>query len=329
MLRKLVLVVISAVVLIGAGVYAVFQLSPWPSVLLIRHRFDRNSAEPAQSIAPLVPKGVSAQLGLSYAPGDRDALFDVFEPANAQSRLPAVVWVHGGGFVASSRSAMSGYLQVLAARGFVTIAIDYSLAPEAGFPTPVRQTDAALTYIVTNAERFNIDPKRIFLAGDSAGAQIAAQTALIISDPNYARQMAIVPGMERVALRGVVLFCGLYDPTSLNFRGSYGGFMRTLIWAYLGTRDPHDPRVRELSLTPHVTAACPSVFISVGNADPLAPQSVAFAEALRAKGVEVDALFFPQDHDPLLEHEYQVLLSTDAGRLAFDRLVAFLTAHAK
>jgi acetyl esterase/lipase len=60
--------------------------------------------------------------------------------------------------------------------------------------------------------------------------------------------------------------------------------MRTLIWAYLGTRDPHDPRVRELSLTPHVTAACPSVFISVGNADPLAPQSVAFAEALRAKG---------------------------------------------
>jgi acetyl esterase len=141
--------------------------------------------------------------------------------------------------------------------------------------------------------------------------------------------MAIAPGMERVALRGVVLFCGLYDPTSLNFRGSYGEFMRTLLWAYLGTRDPHDPRMRELSLTPRVTAAYPSVFISVGNADPLAPQSVAFAEALRAKGVQVDALFFPQDHDPPLEHEYQMLLSTDAGRLAFDRLVAFLTAHAK
>jgi acetyl esterase len=167
MLRKLVLVVISAVVLIGAGVYAAFQLSPWPSVLSIRRSFDRNSGEPAQSIAPLVPKGVSAQLGLSYAPGDRDALFDVFEPANAQAHLPAVVWVHGGSFVASSRSAMSGYLQVLAARGCVTIAIDYSLAPQARFPTPVRQADAALTYIVTNAERFNIDPKRIFLAGDS------------------------------------------------------------------------------------------------------------------------------------------------------------------
>jgi acetyl esterase len=53
------------------------------------------------------------------------------------------------------------------------------------------------------------------------------------------------------------------------------------------------------------------------------------AEALRAQGVDVDALFFPRDHDPSLGHEYQLLLSTDADRLAFDRAVAFLTARAK
>jgi acetyl esterase/lipase len=329
MLRKLVLVVISAGVLIGAGAYAAFKLSPWPSALLLRYSFEHGDAEATESIAPPEAKGVSAQRGLSYAPGDRDALFDVFVPANTNARLPAVIWVHGGGFVASSRSVISYYLQALAARGYVTIAIDYSRAPEARFPTPVRQTDAALTYLVANAERFNIDPERIFLAGDSAGAQIAAQTALIISDLSYARQMAIAPSMARAPLRGVVLFCGLYDPASLNFEASYGRLMRTIIWAYLGTRDPHDARVRELSVTPHITAAYPPVFISVGNADPLAPQSVAFAEALHVKGVEVDALFFPHNHDPPLEHEYQLLLSTDAGRLAFDRMVAFLTAHAK
>jgi acetyl esterase len=50
---------------------------------------------------------------------------------------------------------------------------------------------------------------------------------------------------------------------------------------------------------------------------------------LRAQGVDVDALFFPRDHDPSLGHEYQLLLSTDADRLAFDRAVAFLTARAK
>ena len=329
MLRTMALVLAGATVIIGAAAYAAFQLSPWPSVLLIRYAFHKGAVAASTSIASLVPKDVSVQRGLSYEASDQDALFDVFAPANAQGPLPAVVWVHGGGFVAGSRADLSNYLQILAARGFVIVAIDYALAPTARFPTPVRQTNAALAYIVANAKSFNIDPQRIFLAGDSAGAQIAAQTALIISDPGYARGMGIHPGIQRSSLRGVVLYCGPYDSTGLKFEGPFADFMRTVIWSYIGTRDPQDARVRDMAVTPHVTAAYPPVFISVGNADPLAPQSVAFAEALRARGVDVDALFFPSDHQPPLGHEYQLLLATDAGRLAFERSIAFLASHAK
>jgi acetyl esterase/lipase len=329
MLRKLVLIVVIGAVIVGAGVYAAFQLSPWPSVLLIRHAFAKGGAEAAASIAHLVPKDVSAQRDLHYMAGDPDALFDVFAPAGAQGPLPAVIWVHGGGFVAGSRSELSNYLQILAARGFVAVAIDYSLAPSAQFPTPVRQANAALAHIVANARRFKIDPERLFLAGDSAGAQIAAQTALVISDASYARRLGIDAGIARSALRGVVLFCGPYDPTSERPAGPLADFARTTLWSYLGTRSPDEAQVRQLAVTPHVTAAYPPAFVSVGNADPLAPQSVALAEALRAQGVEVDALFFPRDHDPPLRHEYQLLLATDAGRLSLDRAVAFLKAHAK
>jgi acetyl esterase len=105
--------------------------------------------------------------------------------------------------------------------------------------------------------------------------------------------------------------------------------MRTVIWSYVGTRDPHDPRVQLMSVTPHVSSAFPPTFISVGNANPLAPQSVVLAEALRSKSVEVDTLYFPKDHEPLQNHEYQLLLAIDAGRLAFDRSLAFLDAHAR
>jgi acetyl esterase len=329
MLRTVVLVLVGATAVIGAAVYASFQLSPWPSVLLIRYAFHKDAVAASASIASLVPKDVLAQRGLTYEAGDGSALFDVFAPANAPGALPAIVWVHGGGFVAGSRSDLSNYLQILASRGFVTVAVDYTLAPTARFPAPVRQTNAALAYVVANARRFNIDPERIFVAGDSAGAQIAAQTALIISDPSYAQGMGIEPGIERGSLRGVVLYCGPYDSTDLNFEGPFADFMRTVVWSYIGTRDPQDARVRGMAVTPHVTAAYPPVFISVGNADPLAPQSVAFAEALRARGVDTDALFFPPDHQPPLRHEYQLLLSTDAGRLAFERSVAFLKARAK
>jgi acetyl esterase/lipase len=329
MLTRIVLIAVGAIIVIGAVVYAAFQLSPWPSVWLIRDAFDKGAKDAAASISSIVPKGISAQYGLSYAPDQAEALFDVFVPDSAAATLPAVVWVHGGGFIAGSRSDLSGYLQVLAARGYVTVAIDYTPAPEARFPTPVRQTNAALAYIVANADRFHIDPNRIFLAGDSAGAQIAAQSALVISDPDYAKQLGIDPGIARPSLRGVVLFCGPYDPTIMEFGGPFARFMRTVLWSYVGTRDPNDPRVAAMAVIPHVTAAYPPAFISVGNADPLAPQSVALAEALNGQGVKVDALFFPADHQPPLNHEYQLRLSTDAGRLALDRAVAFLQTYAQ
>ncbi len=329
MLRKS---VTRAVVLLGAlalSVYAAFQLSPWPSVWLIRYAFKDGADEAIASTVPLIPAGVAGQLGLSYAPDEPDAKLDLFTSASARQPMPTVVWVHGGGFVGGTRSDLSGYLKILAGKGFATVAIDYSVAPEARFPTPVRQTNLALEHLVRSAARFKLDPQRIFLAGDSAGAHIAAQTALTISDADYARRLGIRPGLERAALRGLVLYCGPYDPTTMSFQGPFASFMRTVVWSYLGTRDPHDPRLAQLAVTPHVSAAYPPTFISVGNGDPLAPQSHAFAQALRARGVEVDALFFPPDHQPALGHEYQLLLTTDAAKLALERSVAFLNAHAK
>jgi acetyl esterase len=95
---------------------------------------------------------------------------------------------------------LSGYLQIPAARGFATVAIDFAHAI-GQFPTPVRQTNAAVAHVIVNTKSFNIHPERILVVGDSAGAQIAAQTALIISDANYARRTGIDPGMKRMSLR--------------------------------------------------------------------------------------------------------------------------------
>jgi acetyl esterase len=326
MLKKF-LVSAIVVLLVAISIYGAFQLSPWPSVWLIRHSFSNGAVSAEASIADLIPKGISASHDINYAPGNRAALLDIYAPADAQGSLPAVVWVHGGGFVAGSRTELSGYLQILAERGFVVVAIDYTPAPEAQFPTPLRETNAALAYVIAHATEHQIDPRRIFLAGDSAGAQIAAQTALLISDPSYAQRLGVAPGMARESLRGAVLFCGPYDPSALDWEGSFAGFMRTVIWSYTGTRNPKDPRVAQIAVAPHVTSAYPPTFISAGNADPLAPQSYALAEALKAQSVEVDTLFFPANHAPPLAHEYQLLLKTADGRLSFERFVAFLNAH--
>jgi len=320
------LIVAASIALVAITGYAAFKLTPWPSVWLIRHAYHDHASKANASLAPLVPGRVSATYDLSYSRGERDASFDVFAPADATRPLPVLVWVHGGGYVAGSRSDLSNYLQILAARGFVTVAIDYSLAPGARFPTPVKQTNQALAYLSAHADELHIDSRRIFLAGDSAGAQIAAQTALVISDSSYAKSLGVDAGISRSTLRGIVLYCGPYDPTFMTSEGMLADFKRTVLLSYMGTRDPNDPRVAAIAVTPHLSSSYPPAFISVGNADPLAPQSRALARTLAELGVPVDTLFFAS-HIPPLRHGYQALLTTDAARLALERSVAFLTAN--
>jgi acetyl esterase/lipase len=325
MRQWIVLGLVALIGALGAG-YAAFQLSPWPSVLLIRHMFSSDAATRNQALARHVPRGVTARLDIPYGEGPQTRL-DVFAPERPTggAPLPTVVWIHGGAFVAGAKSDVAPYLRILAARGYVTIGVGYALAPGARYPTPVRQVAAAIAHVVRQASAFGVDPSRIVLAGDSAGAQIAAQLAAAVAEPSYAAAVGIPASIPRVDLRGVALMCGVYDAGGIARNGPFACFLDTVMWSYFGTRDlSDDPRLAQFSVARHVRASFPPTFLTVGNADPLAPQTVALGEALRAQGVATDTLFFPAHHEPPLGHEFQFDLDGAAGRLAFERLVAFL-----
>jgi acetyl esterase/lipase len=189
----------------------------------------------------------------------------------------------------------------------------------------VKQINAALGFLTADAAKLGIDASRLFLAGDSAGAQLSAQLANLVTVPSYAQSVGIAPAIAPSALRGLILHCGPYDIENANFEGGFGGFMRAVVWAYLGAKDfKNDPRLAELTAIRHITGDFPPFFISVGNADPLWPQSVALAEKAKDLGVEVDALFFPAGYQPPLHHEYQFTLDHGAGKQALARAVAFV-----
>jgi acetyl esterase/lipase len=314
----------AAAVIIAAASYDVLRISPWPSALYVRKAMDQGGIETAQALEKYVPAGIVAWRNEQYSEGDPDAYLDVFSPSQADKALPAIVWVHGGGWLAGSKDHIANYLMVLAARGYTVVGVNYALSPEKTYPTPVLQLNAALGYIAKNAARLHVDPSRFFLAGDSSGAQIAAQMAAIISGLSYAKAMNIVPSIDRAQLRGVILYCGLYDGVAL--RGAKLSLtLKTQLWAYFGTRDSlNDPRLEEFSVAQHLTSRFPPMFISVGNADWLTPQSIRFAEAASSLGVAVDSLFFAADHTPPVGHEFQFNLDTDESRLALERSVKFL-----
>jgi acetyl esterase len=325
-MRKFLLVAGGATVGAIIAIVLAFALTPYPAVLVIRHQFEAGAAARSAALARHVPAGVTSKIDVIYDARSRSGKLDLFYPSTATAAdLTAVVWVHGGAWVSGTKSQIDAYAKILASRGFTVASVDYTIAPRAHYPVPVSQVNDALKYLSQHAPRYRIDAHRFVLAGDSGGAQIAAQVANLITSPYYARTLHIEPAIAARDLAGTLLFCGAYDITKVRLDGEFGGFLRTVLWAYSGTKAfQTDGYFATASVAAYVTAAFPPSFISVGNADPLAAQSYEFARALERRGVRTDTLFFPVAYEPPLGHEYQFDLDVPEGKLALDRSVAFL-----
>jgi acetyl esterase len=315
-----------------------FRVSPWPGALVIRTAFDMNGARVREAMEKhRPPTPVSVVADLRYRAGDDHARLDVYHPADigAGARLPVVIWTHGGAWLSGDKSDDAPYFALIAAQGFSVVGIDYSLAPGATYPAPLHQLNDGFTYLEANATRLHLDMDRVVLAGDSAGANLSAEMAAIITDASYASEVGIRPTLGPEQLQGVVLNCGIYKVEGLTQpdprpSAIVGWGSDVTVWAYSGTRDFSDPIIRQMSPYYHVTGSFPPTYLSGGNADPLSDaQSRPLAAKLRSLGVEVTPRFFPADHRPALQHEYQFDLDNVDGRAALAATVAFVRDHTR
>lgn len=320
----LVLIVVGVVVIIGA-------LTPWPSAMVIRSVFTKGGDETAAEMDTHVPDTeLTEQLDVAYAEGGADTTMDVFTPASASGPLPAVVWIHGGAWISGSKENVDPYMRILAAEGYTTIAVNYTIGPEGVYPLAVDQLNDALAYIDAHAGELGVDPTRIVLAGDSAGAQLASQMATLMTSPDYAEIMGITPALEAEQVVATVLNCGVYDLAALaELDGLVGWGLKTSMWAYSGTKTWAEGATGStMSTIDWVTKDFPTTYISGGNGDGLTwLQSIPMAQRLDALGVDVTTLFWPAPHEPELPHEYQFHLDLPDAQTALQKTVEFLDAH--
>lgn len=315
--------------LLGLGALAataagVWWASPWPSVLLLRRLGKRADSERPTRLAgnaARVPAAVATvALDRTYGPA-RSQRFDVFAPPGNEP-CPTLIWVHGGGFIGGTKDDVRDYLRVLAGKGMTTVGVEYTLAPRGRYPGPVRELAQALTHLRQHAEELRIDPERIVLAGDSAGAHIVAQAAYAIVDADYARAAALPRPLRPEQLRALVLACGVFDLTiGSDAPGMAGWVVRTVLWAYSGHRRAVDNgRFALASLVEHVPTGLPATYVTAGNEDPLRGHTTRMARALVAAGVEVVDDIVPRDHEPGLPHDYQMDLRLERARDSLERI---------
>lgn len=317
---------------------AALTISPWPGALVIRAIFEDNAKKMAEVMAPFAPSsGVTAVLDVQYAGGSKLAHghfteLDVYYPTGTTKPLATIIWTHGGAWISGDKSNDRAYFEILASKGYTVIGLNYTYGPESTYPTAVEELNLAHKFIVANAAKYFVDPSRLILAGDSAGAQLTSQLAVMITDPSYARQMRITPGLQPSQVRGLVLNCGVYDLTTLlGAAGLLGWGDDVALWAYSGHKDLNvgsSPVLAQMSTINFVSSAFPASFISGGNADPLtAGNSVPMAARLKWLGVPVTTLFWPSNYTPALPHEYQFRLDLDAGQTALQQTLAFIASR--
>src|SRR5262249_34672642 len=134
-----------------------------------------------------------------HAVEDRDAdgvPVRIYRPSDAPA-LPVVVYLHGGGWTIGSVEHFDPIVRQLAnASGAIVVSVDYRLAPEPPYPTPLADCWHAVQWVAAHAAEFGGDPTRIAVAGDSAGGNLAAVCALLARDaggPELALQVLVYP----------------------------------------------------------------------------------------------------------------------------------------
>ena len=265
-----------------------------------------------------LPEGVTEHRDISYGSHGKDNLLDVYYPEGTTKPLPTIVSIHGGGYIYGTKEVYRRYCMDLARRGFTVVNFNYRLAPERKFPAPLEDTNAVLTYLVQNSEKYHIDPQRIFLVGDSAGAQLTSHYAAIWSNPAFAAHFDFkVPDIR---IRAVGLNCGMYDTAPMAALPREG-----IARNYLGKKIPaEDPRLAVLDA---IGSNFPPAHITTACHDFLRQCAQPMEELLTARGVHAEMKCYGTEEATHIGHVFHVNIALPEATQCNNDQIAFFEQY--
>src|SRR3954471_1005452 len=244
----------------------------------------------------------------------------IVRPPDAVGTLPAILYMHGGGWVLGTADTHDRLVRELAVgTGAAVVFVDYDRSPEALYPAAIEQGYATARWIVREGAANQLDPNRIAVAGDSVGGNMTAALALMAAergDVRFVHQSMYYPVTD------AAMDTGSYE----QFAEGY--FLTAKMMAWFGDAyDPDaerrlEPLASPIRASDEQLAGLPPAFVIVGEADVLRDEGEAYAARLRAAGTEVTTVRYDG-----ITHDFMMLnplRDTHATRAAITQAIAIL-----
>src|ERR671919_2961608 len=249
-----------------------------------------------------------------------DVRVRIVRPPDAVGTLPAILYMHGGGWVLGNAHTHERLVRELAVgTGAAVVFVEYDRSPEAHYPVAIEQGYATAQWILREGAANQLDPDRIAVAGDSVGGGMTAALALMANergDVRYVQQSMYYPVTD------AAMNTGSYE----QFAEGYFLAAKGMAWfwdAYLPDLDRRsEPYASPLRVSDEQLAGLPPAFVIVDEADVLRDEGEAYAGRLRAAGVPVTTVRYDG-----ITHDFMMLnplSNTRATRAAVAQAISVL-----
>lgn len=208
----------------------------------------------------------------------------IYTPKTGKTSYPVIVYYHGGGFVIANLDVYDASANVLADKvGAVVVSVAYRLAPENKFPTAHNDAYAAYQWVVSNAASIKGDPKKIAVAGESAGGNLAINTAIKARDKGIMLPTAI---LAVYPVAGSDMSTPSYTKNAAA-KPLDKPMMMWFVKNYLNNMaEGKDPRINLVAAN---LKGLPPTTVITDEIDPLQSEGMMLTDKLKAAGVTVDS----------------------------------------
>lgn len=244
-----------------------------------------------KSLMPVIPGVKTEDRKIPGPAGAPDITVRIYQPEKQSKALPALLWIHGGGYMLGEIDQEDSTAKNFTLAGeCIVVSVEYRLAPENPYPAPLEDCYAALKWLATHADELKVDRSRIAIGGASAGGGLASGLALLARDRKEIKtifQLLVYPMIN-----------------DCNIAPASNDLPNTLFWtrennilgwrSYLGC----EPGGKEIACYAAAFRATnleglPPAYITVGAIDLFAQEDIEYAQKLIEAGVPTELHVYP------------------------------------